>query len=71
MLKKLLTISSIFIALSIVLEIAVSFYTQNNIHPDYWKFGAPEKLTLLIIFAAYVLVVMNSIKRLKKARKNE
>lgn len=72
MLKNLLIISSIFVALSFVLEMAVSFLTQNNIHPDYWKFGAPEKGgPLFIIFAAYVLVVMNSIKRFKKVRKNE
>jgi hypothetical protein len=71
MLKKLFIISSIFIVVLFVAEIAVSFFAQNNIHPDYWKFGGPEKLTLFIIFAAYVLVVLNSIKRFKKVRKNE
>lgn len=71
MLKKLLIISSIFIAVTFVLEMAASFFTHNNIHPDDWKFGAPEKMTLFIIFAAYVLVVLNSINRFKKVRKNK
>jgi membrane protease YdiL (CAAX protease family) len=68
---KLSIISAIFVILSIVAVVIISFMTQGNIHPDYWKLGAPEKVTLYLLLAAYGLVILISLKGFNRTKKKQ
>jgi membrane protease YdiL (CAAX protease family) len=63
---KVSIISAIFVISSIVAVVIISVFTQSNIHPDYWKFGTPEKVTLYLLLAAYVLSVFILLKWFKR-----
>jgi hypothetical protein len=68
---KVLITTAIFVLALIVAIVITSLLTQSDIHPDYCKFGTPEKATLCLLLVAYGAVVFNSLKRSPRVEKQQ